>query len=162
MSKVLLLAIIVIVILAVVLGIYYIMGGGSTATSPAGSNASQTGKNPGQAGQTTTIQGMKVETLKQGSGEGAKTGDTVTVHYTGTLTDGTKFDSSVDRNAPFSFPLGQSRVIKGWDLGVTGMKVGEKRRLTIPPELGYGEIGVTGRIPKSATLIFEIDMLKIN
>lgn len=108
------------------------------------------------------IQNMKVETIKQGQGTEAKTGDTVTVNYVGTLENGTKFDSSLDRNEPFSFTLGQNRVIQGWEQGVLGMKVGETRKLTIPPELGYGSSGAGGLIPPNATLIFTIDLLKIN
>ncbi len=108
------------------------------------------------------IKGMKVEILKEGTGGLAKTGDNVTVDYVGTLLDGTKFDSSIDKDKPFSFILGQNTVIKGWELGVLGMKVGEKRRLTIPPELGYGHQGVGGVIPPVSTLIFEINLLKIN
>ena len=107
------------------------------------------------------IEGMKVETLKQGAGEEAKNNDKVTVHYTGTLQDGTKFDSSLDRNQPFSFILGIGQVIQGWDLGVLGMKVGEKRKLTIPSDLGYGSAGI-GPIPPNATLIFEVELLGIN
>lgn len=107
------------------------------------------------------IQGMKVETLKKGTGQPVKTGDMVTVDYVGTLENGVKFDSSIDRNEPFKFTLGQNRVIQGWELGVLGMRVGEKRRLTIPPELGYRSQGAGGVIPPNATLIFEIDMLKI-
>jgi len=108
------------------------------------------------------IQGMKIETLKEGTGEIAKNGDTVSVHYTGTLENATKFDSSVDRGTPFSFILGAGRVIQGWDLGVAGMKVGEKRKLTIPPELGYGASGAGDVIPPNATLIFEVELLGIN
>lgn len=108
------------------------------------------------------IQGMKVEILKEGTGEGAKSGDNIVVNYVGTLTDGTKFDSSIDRNQPFPYTLGQNMVIKGWELGLLGMKVGEKRRLTIPPELAYGSEGRPPVIPPKATLIFEIDMLEIN
>ncbi len=107
------------------------------------------------------IQGMKVEILKDGTGAQAKPGDAVTVDYVGTLENGTKFDSSIDRGTPFLFTLGSGQVIKGWDLGVLGMRVGEKRKLTIPPELGYGPAGAGGVIPSNATLIFEIDMLKI-
>jgi FKBP-type peptidyl-prolyl cis-trans isomerase len=107
--------------------------------------------------------GLKIETLKPGTGVGAKNGDKVLVHYTGTLTNGTKFDSSVDRGQPFEFVLGQGDVIAGWDQGVLGMKVGEKRKLTIPPELGYGSSGAGGgAIPSNATLIFEVELLKIN
>ncbi len=108
------------------------------------------------------IQGMKIETLKEGAGAEAKNGDTVTVHYTGTLENGTKFDSSLDRGTPFSFTLGTGEVIQGWDLGVLGMKVGEKRKLTIPSELGYGSQGAGGVIPPNATLIFEVELLGIN
>jgi FKBP-type peptidyl-prolyl cis-trans isomerase len=108
-----------------------------------------------------TINSMKIETLKQGTGEGAKNGDRVIVHYTGTLENGTKFDSSLDRNQPFSFTLGTGQVIQGWDLGVLGMKINEKRKLTIPPELGYGSTGI-GPIPPNATLIFEVELLGIN
>lgn len=109
------------------------------------------------------IQGMKVEVLREGSGSfEAKDGKTVTVHYIGTLTDGTKFDSSVDRNAPFTFTLGENRVIKGWELGVAGMKLGEKRKLTIPSELAYGPRGFLGKIPPNATLIYEVEVLRID
>ncbi|HPI67244.1 MAG TPA: FKBP-type peptidyl-prolyl cis-trans isomerase [bacterium] len=88
-------------------------------------------------------------------------GEIAVVHYTGWLTDGTKFDSSLDRGAPFEFPLGAGRVIAGWDQGVSGMKVGEKRKLTIPYNLAYGEEGIPGAIPAKATLIFEVELLAI-
>jgi FKBP-type peptidyl-prolyl cis-trans isomerase len=107
-------------------------------------------------------QEMKTEVLKEGSGEAVKNGDMVTVHYTGTLENGTKFDSSVDRETPFSFKLGVGQVIEGWDLGVLGMKVGEKRKLTIPPDLAYGDAGAGNVIPPGATLIFEVELLGIN
>lgn len=107
------------------------------------------------------IQGMNVEILKEGTGETAKNGDSVTVHYTGTFEDGKKFDSSLDRGEPFVFSLGAGDVIKGWDLGVLGMKVGEKRKLTVPYDLAYGEAGY-GPIPPKATLIFEVELLGIN
>ena len=96
-----------------------------------------------------------------GTGETAVAGKVARVHYTGWLTDGTKFDSSVDRNTPFEFRLGAHRVIKGWDEGVEGMKVGGKRQLRIPPELGYGDRGAGGRIPPGATLIFDIELLEV-
>ena len=103
--------------------------------------------------------GLKVEDIKIGTGQEAATGMTVEVHYTGWLTNGDKFDSSLDRGRPFSFGLGLRQVIKGWDQGVVGMKEGGKRRLTIPPELGYGSREM-GPIPANSTLIFEVELLK--
>ena len=104
---------------------------------------------------------LKIEITQEGSGAVAENGMSVSVHYTGKLTDGTKFDSSLDRGTPFSFTLGQGRVIKGWDQGVLGMKVGEKRTLTIPSELGYGSAGAGASIPPNATLIFDIELLDV-
>ncbi len=105
---------------------------------------------------------MKIEKLTTGSGASPKTGDTVTVHYTGWLTDGTKFDSSVVRDDPFAFVLGTGQVIRGWDEGVATMKIGDKVKLTIPPEKAYGTEGYPGAIPPNATLIFEVELLEIS
>src|SRR5581483_2492974 len=106
--------------------------------------------------------GLSVEDIKVGTGPEAKSGDTVEVHYTGWLKDGKKFDSSKDRASPFSFPLGQGRVIKGWDEGVQGMKVGGTRKLVIPPEMAYGARGAGGGlIPPNAELTFEVELLQI-
>jgi FKBP-type peptidyl-prolyl cis-trans isomerase FkpA len=110
---------------------------------------------------TTTKSGLQYWDLKKGTGAAAKSGDQVKVHYTGWLTDGKKFDSSVDRNEPFDFKLGQGMVIKGWDEGVAGMKVGGKRQLRIPPELAYGP-GGSGPIPPNATLVFDVELLGVN
>ncbi len=104
---------------------------------------------------------LKVEDLVVGDGDEAVAGKKVSVHYTGTLTNGSKFDSSLDRGKPFEFPLGAGRVIKGWDQGVAGMKVGGKRKLTIPPELGYGSRGFPPVIPPDSTLIFEVELLGV-
>lgn len=107
----------------------------------------------------TTASGLQYEEIKVGSGAAAKAGNMVSVHYTGWLTDGQKFDSSKDRNEPFQFNLGAGQVIKGWDEGVQGMQVGGVRKLTIPANLGYGARGAGGVIPPNATLIFEVEFL---
>jgi FKBP-type peptidyl-prolyl cis-trans isomerase FkpA len=114
---------------------------------------------------TTTASGLQIEELVVGSGNTATAGQKVSVHYTGWLTQngnkGTKFDSSHDRGEPFVFPLGKGQVIRGWDEGVAGMKVGGKRKLTIPPQLGYGARGAGGVIPPNATLVFEVELLDV-
>ena len=110
----------------------------------------------------TTTSGLKYQVITPGTGAEAKPGQQVSVHYTGWLTNGTKFDSSVDRNEPFRFGLGAGQVIAGWDEGVSGMKIGEKRKLTIPAALGYGPRGAGGVIPPNATLIFEVELLGLS
>jgi peptidylprolyl isomerase len=110
---------------------------------------------------TTTASGLKYNVIKAGKGVTPKKGEKVFVHYTGTLTNGKKFDSSRDRGEPFSFVLGEGQVIAGWDEALSTMKVGERRKLTIPPKLGYGATGAGRVIPPNATLIFDVELLKI-
>jgi len=109
----------------------------------------------------TTASGLQIEEIKVGTGETASAGQFVSVHYTGWLTNGTKFDSSRDRDEAFEFPLGERNVIAGWDEGVQGMRIGGIRKLTIPPQLGYGARGAGGVIPPNATLVFEVELLDI-
>ena len=117
--------------------------------------------NPTANPEVTTESGLKYVDLVVGTGREATAGDLATVHYTGWLTNGTKFDSSVDRGTPFGFTLGAGQVIAGWDQGVLGMKVGGQRRLIIPPSLGYGASG-SGTIPGNATLVFDVQLLAVN
>ncbi len=112
--------------------------------------------------QVTTASGLIIEDLVVGDGAEAAAGQHVTVHYTGWLTDGRKFDSRKDRNDPFAFALGARQVIAGWDEGVQGMKIGGSRKLTIPPDLGYGARGAGGVIPPNATLVFEVELLGLD
>jgi FKBP-type peptidyl-prolyl cis-trans isomerase len=151
------------VIILVVLGVFAValksikIDKGTSVPSPTATT--QSTMNPTQT--STPSAGLKIEDEKVGTGDEAVAGKKVTVNYLGTLTDGKKFDSSYDRNEPFTFNLGAGEVIKGWDEGVAGMKVGGKRKLTISPELGYGEAGAPPVIPSNATLIFEVELLKV-
>lgn len=146
--------IIIAVVLIVILGALYFLYDKQSKTAPANAPIPEV---------MTDQPDLDIKTIREGSGEGAKNGDALTVHYTGALENGTKFDSSRDRGQPFTFTLGAGRVIRGWDLGLAGMKIGERRMLTIPPELGYGEVGTPGGpIPPNATLIFDVELLKIN
>ena len=103
-----------------------------------------------------------IEDIETGSGAEAEKGRRISVHYTGRLADGSKFDSSLDRGQPFEFKLGAGQVIRGWDEGFAGMKEGGRRKLTIPPEMGYGARGAGGVIPPNATLVFEVELLKVH
>lgn len=140
---------VVAIIILALIGFTVYSGSQSTKATPASSG-----------NMITTASGLQYEDLVVGTGAEAKAGNTVSVHYTGWLTDGTKFDSSLDRNEPFEFQLGAGMVIPGWDEGVAGMKVGGKRKLTIPPDLGYGASGA-GPIPANSTLIFEVELLEV-
>ena len=128
-------------------------------------NMQNTQNTPNVQDNTQKIEGLTITTLKEGTGDVVKTGDTVAMNYTGTLTNGTTFDSNVDPKfkhvQPFVFTIGAGQVIKGWDLGIAGMKVGEKRKLEIVPDLAYGAAGAGSVIPPNATLIFEVELLAI-
>jgi FKBP-type peptidyl-prolyl cis-trans isomerase len=129
----------------------------TTAPPPSATAAAQPAPAPSAAAQGA----LGIVDVTVGTGPAAKAGDKIKVHYTGTLTNGTEFDSSRKRNQPFEFQLGKGAVIKGWDDGVVGMKVGGKRKLTIPPSLGYGARGAGGTIPPNATLLFDVELVEI-
>ena len=156
MNKIVIIAAVFLLVIAIIWGAYFFITG-NKKPAPALDQAQNQ-----QPANNFMIQGMQVTIQTQGTGTQTKTGDAVTVNYVGTLADGKVFDSSISRNAPFTFKLGQGRVIKGWDLGVVGMKVGEKRKLVIPPQLAYGANGFPPVIPANATLTFEVTLLKIN
>jgi FKBP-type peptidyl-prolyl cis-trans isomerase len=150
----------VVLALAAALGVSIGCGGGSKSEAPASApSTSSPAKVSGQP--TTTPSGLQYWDIVVGTGTTAQPGNTVKVHYSGFLTNGTKFDSSRDRGEPFVFPLGAGQVIKGWDQGVAGMKVGGQRQLRIPPELGYGASGAGSVIPPNATLIFDVELLEV-
>ncbi|MEK7474838.1 MAG: FKBP-type peptidyl-prolyl cis-trans isomerase [Candidatus Coatesbacteria bacterium] len=132
-----------------------------TAILLAACRSSDSGGAKPEASEMTTPSGLKYVDLKVGDGASPQPGQIAVVHYTGWLTNGTKFDSSRDRGAPFEFPIGQGRVIKGWDEGVATMKIGGRRKLTIPPELGYGARGAGGLIPPNAVLVFDVELLGV-
>ena len=131
------------------------------AVAAACSQSPSPGAGAGGGNEVTTPSGLKYTDVKEGTGAQPRAGQTAVVHYTGWLLDGTKFDSSKDRGQPFSFPLGQGSVIRGWDEGVATMKVGGVRKLTIPPDLGYGARGAGGVIPPNAILTFEVELLDV-
>ena len=143
-----------------ILGVASACGTTNKSSTPGTTSASSPMKANGQP--TTTASGLKYWDIVVGTGATAVAGNTVKVHYSGFLTSGEKFDSSRDRGEPFSFPLGAGQVIKGWDDGVAGMKVGGQRQLRIPPELGYGVAGAGGAIPPNATLIFDVELLGVD
>jgi FKBP-type peptidyl-prolyl cis-trans isomerase len=138
------------------------LAGPVLAQAPKEQPKEKTMEKPAEAKEVVLPSGLKYTDLKVGEGDEAKAGQTVSVHYTGWLqSNGTKFDSSLDRKQPFSFKLGAGQVIEGWDKGVAGMKVGGKRKLTIPPGLGYGSQSVGGVIPPNSTLVFDVELLGV-
>jgi peptidylprolyl isomerase len=162
---------IILVVVALVLAIFVLRNGGNEATAPVEKKSEKTiekesvkEKGDVSDNQNNNKQPMevKIEKTQEGAGDRAvKNGDTISVHYTGKLENGNKFDSSVDRGAPFEFTIGKGMVIQGWEQGLLDMKIGEKRTLTIPSELGYGSRGAGGVIPPDATLIFDVELMDI-
>lgn len=145
---------VVVLVVVSVGGALYFRSGGNDPAEQLGTVAEIVGA-------TQNADALRIEVLAEGTGEAVAAGDAATVHYTGTFTDGKVFDSSVTRGVPFTFTLGAQQVIPGWEQGVAGMKVGEKRRLTIAPELAYGAQGVPGAIPPNSTLVFEVELLGV-
>ncbi len=147
MSKIILIGVIIIVIIIIAIVAFYMFGSSSGQVGILG------GAN------NFTVQGVKVQILNQGTGNAIKNGDTTVINYNGTFENGSKFDSSYDRKTPLTFVLGAGQLIKGMDIGVNGMKVGEKRKITIPPDLAYGAVGIPSAIPPNSTLIFEVELM---
>lgn len=158
-----------IIIVIVAIGVVFFLLKRAPNPVPPTENSSQSGAQTTNTNQTATMtttqpeatEQLTMTTTKAGTGEAAKDGDTLSVNYTGYLSDGTKFDSSLDRGTPFEFTLGAGMVIQGWDIGMKGMKVGESRKLVIPAKYAYGEKGFPGVIPENATLTFDVDLLAI-
>jgi FKBP-type peptidyl-prolyl cis-trans isomerase len=132
-----------------------------TSVSPRGGGRQRKGSIVADEGMTTSPSGLQYREDAVGEGREARAGDTVSVHYTGTLQNGTRFDTSRDRGQPITFPLGAGYVIKGWDEGIAGMKIGGKRTLVIPPQLGYGDRGSPPDVPPNATLVFDVELMGI-
>ena len=158
MSKVVTSFILFGVFIIIMAGVYFLLFSGSTEPELPPQDQ---GNNQENNQMEVEIEKLEIEDITVGDGEEVVSGDLVSVHYAGTLLDGTEFDSSYGRGEPFQFEVGAGRVIKGWEEGLLGMKVGGKRKLTIPPSLAYGEGGIPGAIPPSATLVFEIELLEI-
>lgn len=155
--------VITLIVLAVIFAGFYFGGyfkGQNTATN--GTETASVNNTTNQMTNNASQPKVDTQIIKEGSGPAAKNGDKLTVNYVGTLKDGTKFDSSIDRGTPFTFTLGAGQVIKGWDEGLLGMKTGEERKLTVPAELGYGAQSPSPKIPANSTLIFDVTLLKIN
>lgn len=164
-SKIQIVSVVGVVALVVSLAwfVNYVYSGSNSSSKVSSSSSSSSSSCQTQNVQTSTstsTEGLVVQDTVIGCGKEVKSGDTISIHYTGKLTDGTVFDSSLPRNTPFSTKIGVGQVIKGWDLGVIGMKIGGKRTLTIPASLGYGE-RATGKIPANSTLIFELELIGI-
>ena len=154
-----------VLIVVVVIGILLFLTINKKELAPTDSQLGQAEQSVNNMLNTQELDGVRITILKEGTGEGVKTGDTVAMNYTGMFVDGTVFDSNVDPKfghvEPFEFTLGGGQVIKGWDVGIVGMKVGEKRNLAISPELAYGEAGAGAIIPPNATLNFEVELLSV-
>jgi peptidylprolyl isomerase len=152
---------VVVIVLFIMLG-FFGVGGFGGDNSQVASSASDSQIILDELSQTGTVSQLRIVSTVEGSGEEAKAGDTITVHYIGVLPDGTVFDSSRERGTPFSFTLGVGQVIQGWDQGLLGTKVGDRMIIAIPPELGYGAQAVGGVIPANATLLFDVEVLEIS
>lgn len=150
------------VVILFIAGTIYIRGTGKSDTPSTESDSSDIITESPMNDDDTRLSDLLIEDIVVGTGKEAQSGSLVSVNYAGTFEDGTEFDSSYKRGVPFEFTVGQGRVIKGWDMGLVGMKEGGKRKLIIPPHLAYGEDGAPGAIPPNSTLVFEIELLKVD